>query len=79
MANAGATVALADTAPTNDRYNIVAVEITSANGAATLQSIAVDQAASPGSAHHVVHYSYPAQASTDLTPLNKHAFYGPVA
>jgi hypothetical protein len=69
--NSGATVALADSAPTNDRYNIVAVEITSGNGAATLQSIAKAEAISPPSFGHVVHYAFPDEPSTSTAPLDK--------
>jgi hypothetical protein len=72
---AGTSVAFGDSAPTNDRFNIVAVEITSTTGGATLQSISLAQAtAQPGSFRHAVHYAAPDEASTDTTPRDKRLY-----
>jgi hypothetical protein len=71
MANSGAAVIIADSAPTNDRFNYVAAEIKSDNGGTTLQAVALEQAASPPTFGHVVHYAYPAEPSTSTAPLDK--------
>jgi hypothetical protein len=71
MANSGASVIMADSAPTNDRFNFVAAEIKSGNGGTTLQAVALEQAASPTGFGHVVHYAYPAEPSTSNAPLDK--------
>jgi hypothetical protein len=73
FANSGATVIMADSAPTNDRFNFVAAEIKSGNGATTLQAIAAAQAVSPPSFGHRVHYAFPAEPSTSNTALDKRA------
>jgi len=70
--NSGATVTLADSAPTNDRFNIVAAEILSGNGATTLQAVAIEQAKSSSTfGHHRVHYAFPAEPSTSTAALDK--------
>jgi hypothetical protein len=73
FANSGASVIMADSAPTNDRFNFVAAEIKSGNGATTLQAVAVAQAVSPPSFGHRVHYAFPAEPSTSAAPLDKRA------
>ena len=69
--NSGQSVIMADSAPTNDRFNFVAAEIKSGNGATTLQAVAVEQAATGSSLGHKVHYVFPAEPSTSTAALDK--------